>query len=231
MYLGLTSIIALFLVIILKIFRKFIKKIINKKIPVVSGNHHFVEDTLIDTKLIHMNNSKKVMSTNKIYQTNSHNNKNINRYIITENNNDLSLIYEYCKKVNNVNVLIYFYNKKKKLIYIYKVEEEVKSTYSKKMNIPRKTSYVNIVDYNDELETYYNKQMIRDRNLLIYDSVSFFLMMFFISYWTVFIFAGNLVDTYLDGFGIFINLILILLMTVLNFTMNLSVIQKRNPNI
>ena len=231
MYLGLTSIIALFLVIILKIFRKFIKKIINKKLPVVSGNHHFVEDTLIDTKLIHMNNSKKVMSTNKIYQTNSHNNKNINRYIITENNNDLSLIYEYCKKVNNVNVLIYFYNKKKKLIYIYKVEEEVKSTYSKKMNIPRKTSYVNIVDYNDELETYYNKQMIRDRNLLIYDSVSFFLMMFFISYWTVFIFAGNLVDTYLDGFGIFINLILILLMTVLNFTMNLSVIQKRNPNI
>ena len=230
MYLGLASIIALFLVIILKIFRKFIKKIINKKIPNVSGNYHFVEDTLIDTKIIRSGNNKKDFSTNKIYQT-INNNKKIKRYIITKNHNDLSLIYEYGEKVNSVNILIYFYNKKKKLIYIYKVEEEVKSNYSKQIKIPRHTRYVNFVDYNDELETYYNKQITRDRNLLIYDSVSVFLMMFFISYWTIFILAGNLLDSYLDWFGILINLMLILIITILNFTVKLNVIQKRNLNI
>jgi hypothetical protein len=226
MYLGIASIIGLFLVIILKIVRKIIKKIIYKKIPNFSGDYHFVEDTLIDTNIIHKHKSRKVISINKIYETTSH---KIKRYMITKNRNDLSLIYEYGEKVYHVNLLIYFYNKKKKLIYIYRVEEGVKSNYSKQLIIPKKTSYVNFVDYNDELENYYKKQLIRDRNLLIYDCVSFFLMMFFISYWTVFILAGNLLGSYLNGYGLLINLLLILIITILNFAMNMTIIQKRNP--
>jgi len=229
MYLGLASIIGLFLMIILNIIRKSIKKILSKKIPKVRVNHHFVEDTLIDTNVIHQNNTKNVMSTNQIYQSNSDNNNKIKRYMISKNHNDLSLIYEYGEKVSSVNLLIYFYNKKKKLIYIYRVVEEVKSNYSKKVKIPSNTSYVNFVDYNDELENYYNQQMIRDRNLLIYDSVSVFLLMFFISYSTVFILGGNVLDSYFDWFGILINLALILIITILNFIINLNVIQKRNP--
>ncbi|ERJ11678.1 hypothetical protein [Haloplasma contractile] len=230
MYLGLASIIALCIVILLNILRIKFKKIVSKKIPNVEGFYYLEEDTLIDTKTIH-SKSKKDFSTNKIYQTNSYKNNTIKRYMISKNHKNLSLIYEYGENVNSVNILIYFYNKKQKLIYIFKVEEEIKSNYSKKIKIPRHTSYVKFVDYNDELETYYNQQLIRDRKLLIYDSISFFLMMFFISYWTVFILGGNLLNSYLDWFGILVNLMLILIITILNFTMNLNGIQKRNPNI
>lgn len=228
MYLALASIAVLVILIILTIFRKAVKKRFNKNVPAISEVLRFEEDPLIDTKYMdsdQLNGS----STNKIYETTGKVSNIVKRYMIHQSSHNTSLIYEYGENVTHANLLIYFFNQKRKLFYIYRVSETVTSQYSHPIEIPKDTSYVNFVEFDEEVKNHYHQQFRCDRKLLIYDSISLFLMMFVISFWTVFILTGNLTVHYYDWSGLVFNLILIIILTVVNFAIKLHVIQRRNP--
>lgn len=227
MYLGIASIIALFILIILNVLRIPIKKRYGKKLPNVPVNLRLVEDRFLDTKVIDSDDNGK--STNKIFQTTGPINKIIHRYIIHQQKRNLSLIYEYGENVRCAKLLIYFYDEQKKLISTYRVIEKVTSNYSKPIAIPKNTTYVNFVEFDEEVENYYRQKFISERKLLIYDHISIFLLLFILSYWTVFIIGQNLLVFYFDLSGTLFNLILIGILTILNFVINLNRIQKRYP--
>lgn len=227
MMMAIASSIALFCFFVLWGFRPLFKKLI--KIPKPLLKHSFVEDQKLNMHTMEAS-SKSGPMTSAIYRPVASSSP-ISRYLLCTRSAQVQLMAEYKDGVDAAHYFVYCYDHNHRLIEVLQIAETVEGKYSKPITLSDRTTSINIVPWDEEAALSFRKQYIKEVMLLIYDTLTVFMSLFGLSFWTAFIVGGNLVASYFDWSKMVLNAVLVLILTAIYYIMNLSRVKKRIPEI
>lgn len=183
-------------------------------------NYQFEIDPLIDE-------NKFRNETNILFENLNNNLNYIDSYVISKINNSRTFIAKYNNVDENHEYQIFCYNKKLELLKVINVNENTNSFNSKRIELPNKTNFVNLV----ESELGINFSKVRNSRLYnlytILDFTIVFSLSFLVFYLFNMIYSKFLSYPYLVNRGLFLMLFFSTLIALISIKLS-SINRNRN---